>query len=76
MWVYIKRVTHLLLAPVGQLLEDVTRQEAEILCGQEVCTRPDEATIGEGRERSPLRIGQAGACSSTAWQDIAQHSIA
>lgn len=53
---------HFVLATVSELLEDVTCWEAEVLRGEEVCTSSDEATVCEGRQWSPLSVGQAGAC--------------
>ena len=47
---------------MGQLLQDVTCQEAKVLGGEEVCTGPDEATVCQGRQGSPFSIGQAGSC--------------
>ena len=47
---------HLVLTTVGELLEDVTSHHAKVRSGQEVGTCPDQATVRERRQRSPLSI--------------------
>ena len=59
------KAVYLVLAPVGELLEDVTGLQAEGVRGEEVGAGSDEAAVCQGRQRSPLSIGQASACRHT-----------
>ena len=54
---------YLVLTAVAELLEDVTGRQTEVLCGQEVGTRSNEATVCKGCQRSPLSIYQAASCA-------------
>ncbi len=56
---------HLVLAAVGELLEDVTSQHAEVLGGEEVGTGSDEAAVCQRGQRSPLSVRQACPCTTT-----------
>ena len=54
---------YLILAAMAKLLEDVTGGQAEVLRGQEIGTRSDQAAVSQRCKRSPLSIHQAASCA-------------